>query len=341
MQNSNLKRILSVVNSNSYFQRREFLNNKNEFNSAINFAERNGLYFLFVDKIMDFGLKLPFLNKEKWQTEVERQEKLINTIHFLNRIKRQGNADYVLIKSFNTLPNVPKDIDIFVKKDERQKLLDILEKEGMIYVQSSIAETKLKGKYLNIDIYTEINYLGVDFIDVDFIYRSITENEIFGLKYCGLNYEADFLLTIIHGLFGHRRFTLLDFLHINNLMHYINLDFCRDYAEKKGWGKVFDLIISEIESINKKLYYEKIDNNIDFPYLFSETFILDSVSKLEQNDVKINTFFLLINLIFDRITFELVNSPLYTIFESNEFIKASINSFSSFLKRKRGDKKSV
>ena len=106
-----------------------------------------------------------------------------------------------MIKSFNTIPNVPNDIDIFIRKEIRLDVINKLEYYGMGCIHSSIAETKYK-KFglLNIDLYTEISYIRTNFLDQDYLWSQTTKKNVFNMDYLGLSDEADFLLLVPHYL---------------------------------------------------------------------------------------------------------------------------------------------
>lgn len=317
------------------------LDNERLFKSSLEFAEINGLYYCFIKNLFNLNLNVPFLNFDRWNEENEKLDKFKDTIKFLNEESDLSDwGGYVLIKAFNTVPNIPNDVDIFVRTDKRNIIIETLMNNGMKCIQSSVAETKLSGRFAKVDLYTEISYIGKEFIDADFLWKSQTIDNVLGVNYPALRNEADLLLTIIHGIFGHRCFTLLDFLHMKNLIKNCDLEFCRDYALRKGWGNVFDMVLNEIKIIEYNTY-NSVDSNNTFPYLFEQKFILNCISNISNLELnKKNWIFIFVNLILDRTIHEIRGTQLYYFLKSHDSFSALINLIASFTKRMRGDSKS-
>ena len=343
MNSSNpIKTVLSVVDPEylSDVRIEELVNKKELFESAVTTAERNGLYYHFVYKLKELNIDLPFLDDNRWNEEKQKVSKFKETVTFLINASNDSAIDYILIKIFNTVPHVPKDVDIFIRNEERQKFIKVLENNEMKCIHSSPAETKLKGKYMKIDVYTEICYIGVDFIDGSFLWESKVRNEFLGVEYPALNEEADFLLLLPHYLFGHRRITLLDFLHMKRRIDSINVNACREYAYEKGWGTVFDLTLDHLNHLHERIYNK--GEVIHFPYLFNRNFILKCISGIEGlNMGRYNKVYLYISFVMDRISNELEGTSLYNLLKSFEPARNLFNSSCARVKTLRGDRKSV
>jgi hypothetical protein len=313
--------ILSVVDPEypEDIQVEEISGNRDLLKAAIKLAEKNGLYYYFILRLKELNVDISFLEEERGNKEKQKLLELKETIMLLNKVSNDYGIDYILIKACNTIPHIPRDVDIFVHKGEKRKIIGAIGNNGTKCVRSDIAQTTLKKeKYLETDIYTGIRYFGVDFLDEKFLWTSNVKRKIFGIVYPGLNAEADFLLTLIHSLFGHRVITLLDFLHIKLLRDNIrDIDLCRKYAYEKGWGKVFDLVLNELDTIHRRIYKE--GELIHFPHLFGTNFILKCVSMVDGLYInKSNKIFLRISLILDRVIYRLKDSALYNLLKSFE-----------------------
>lgn len=292
---------------------------KKLFKSALKLAERNGLYYHFILRLRGLDIDLSFFEEERWNQEEQKLSELEETIMLLNKVSKDYGIDYILIKACNMIPHVPRDVDIFVRREEKRKIIEALENNGMKCVRSDVAHITLKKeKYMEMDIYTGIRYFGVEFLDESFLWNSNVKSKIFGVEYPSLNAEADFLLTLIHSLFGHRVITLLDFLHIESLRDNIqDIDLCRKYAYEKGWGSVFDLVLNELDTLHRRIYKE--GEIIHFPYRFGLNFILKCVSMVDGLYMnKSNKIFLRISLILDRVIYGLKDSALYNLLKSFE-----------------------
>ncbi len=289
------------------------------FKSTVKLAEKNGLYYYFILRLKELNIDLSFLEEERWDKEAKKLSELKETIMLLNKVSNDYGIDYILIKSCNAIPHIPRDMDIFVHRGEKRKIIEALENKGMKCVRSDIAQTTLKKeKHIETDIYTGIRYFAVEFLDDSFLWNSNVKSKIFGIEYPGLNAEADFLLTLIHSLFGHRVITLLDFLHIKSLRDNIrDIDLCRKYAYEKGWGSVFDLVLNELDTLHRRIYKE--EEVVHFPYLLGTNFILKCVSIVDGLYMSTsNKIFLRISLILDKVIYGLKDSVLYNLLKDFE-----------------------
>ena len=338
-----MKVVLSVVDPEYQNDIRvdEIVKDRSLLKSAIKLAERNGLYYCFIHRLKDLGADLPLSEKDRWKKENQKLSEFKKTVAFLNKVSNDYGIDYIIIKACNTVPHVPKDVDVFVPQKDRIKLIDALENNGMKCIQSGVSETALKGGgYMRVDVYTEICYIGVEFIDRSFLWQSRVKDEVFGIKYFGLNGEANFLLMLVHSLFGHRSMSLLDFLHVKSLRNDIDVGACKEYAHEKCWASVFDLVLSRLNTLYEKIY--KKGDIIHFPYLFDRKLILKCVSGIEGlNMSKYDKLFFHIALIQERIVYELSDTSLYNLLKSFEPARNIINSLTASVKNMRGDRKSV
>lgn len=316
----------------------KIVNDKKLFKSAIRFAERNGLYYYFISRLKNLNLDLPFLDAKRWEEESKRLEEFKESIRLLNKVSSEYGIDYILIKACNTIPHVPRDVDIFVRETDRVKIIEALKSYGMEYIETSVTEMILrKEAHIDIELYNRICYLGIDFIEDDFLFESRITDTILGIEYPSLNKEANLLLTVIHALLGHRRISLLDFLHIMNLQKKDNIDVCREYARKKGWVSMFDLTSNELDSLHERIY--KKGMIIHFPYLFKRNFMMKCISELiELNNKKLKIVFYL-SLIQDEIVEKSKNTFLYDVVKSHQSIEKLVTSFMNLIdfKKRRGD----
>jgi len=241
--------------------------------SAIKLAERNGLYYCFVRRLRELNPNLSSLDEEYWDRELQKLSALKKTLAFLNDMQKNYGIDYILIKACTKIPHVPRDVDILVRIEDRKRIYDLFEHEGLNVVYSNPVETAFsKEGYMKLDIYSMIQYIGMNFIDDEFLWNSKVEDKMFGIKYPSLNDEANFILLLVHSLFGHRSMTLLDFLHIKALMSNIDKRVCREHTYEKGWGAVFDMGLERLEYLYKRIY--KDEGAVSFPYLFDRKFML-------------------------------------------------------------------
>jgi len=296
---------MGCLNINDFIDSKEI----NKLKTILEIAEKNGLLYYFIQKIDGANMDLPFL-RERLSKERKRKDAFEKTVNFLNKTLHEHKIDFVIIKLFSTVPHTPNDIDIFIRKEDKQRVISILEDNEMKCLHSNPAETKFIGKYMKTDIYTEIVYFGTEFVDNNLLMNSEIKNDFLNVKYPGLDKKADFLILLVHTLFGHRRLTLLDFLHLKNLKREVNIDECREYAYGRGWGKVFDSILDQLDFLYEKMYIRK--ETVNFPYIFNRDFIIKCLSKLDNFEKeKFNLLFFNISFYLEEIMYKLENTLLY------------------------------
>ena len=315
----------------------EIAKDKKLFKSAVRLAERNGLYYYFISRLRELNVDLPLLDVKRWEEENKKLEEFKESIKLLNKVSNDYGLDYIVIKECNTILHIPKDIDIFTQKEERSKIIKALEDNGMKYLDIDVNETILRKEgYIDVELYSRICYLGIDFIDGSFLRKSCVKNMMFEIEYFDLNKEANFLITLIHRLLGHRSMSLLDFLHMKHIRNDIQVDVCRKYACEKGWGSVFDLTLNKLNILHEKIYKE--GDVVPFPYLFDRKFMLKCVSGIDGlNMGKYDKIIFSISLIQDRIIHELKDSFLYNLLKSFKPTRIVISFFTRSVRKMRGD----
>ena len=338
-----MKVVLSVIDPEypNDIHMEEIAKDRTLLKKTIKLAERNGLYYYFILRLRELNLDLPFLNKERWNRELQKLSALKKTLAFLNKMQNHA-IDYILIKACTKIPHIPRDVDILVRIEDREKISDMFERDDMKVVYSNPVETAFgKEGYMKLDIYSRIEYISVEFIDKEFLWNSRVEDRMFGIEYTSLNDEANFILLFVHSLFGHRSMTLLDFLHIKNIRGNIqDIDVCREYAYEKGWGMVFDMGLEKLENLYERIY--KDGETVSFPYLFNRKFMLKCVASIEGLDMKRREkVFFHISLGLDRLAYGLAKSPFYNYLLAFNTGRRIFNSFGYFVRNRRGDRHGI
>jgi len=335
-----LKILLAVIDSEypNNIPVEEILSNKKLVKKAIKLARRNGLYYYFISKLKEQNVDLSFLGNEHWSEE-KALLKLKETIALLNDVSREYGIFYILIKDCNSVPHIPRDIDIFVRAEEKEDMIKALENYGMRCEHSDNIETTLLSEsYLPIDIYTKIIYFGNEFLNEDFLFNSVEEKETFGIKYLGLNNEAEFMLTLLHSLFGHRYLTLLDFLHLKKIKNSkLSIKFCKNYAKNMNWGGVFTLALERLNLIQKEVYKEK--KEITFPYLFDTNFVMKCIQQINGISLSYSDKILIyFSLFLDGVKLKLEGSALYSVIKKCTPIRKALLSLGYRSRSVRGDR---
>jgi len=316
------------------------LERKRTYTEILKLAEKNGLKFHILKTLKNLDLPPGVTEIHGHDNEFKRKQLFKSTIQFLNRISKDNCIDYALIKSFDTIEHTPNDIDIFVLPEQRSNLIFALKQNGMSCQQSSIAETKLEGKYMNIDIYTEVCYLNFNFLEGQDLWEARIKKSFLGEKYFGLNPDADYLLLLPHSLFGHRRMTLLDFLHLKNLQTKIDLEKCRDYAKQQGWGYIFDAMTDLLNSMYEDIYLNRKVKM--FPFYYPKAFIWDNIKHLQNDEIenKKRLYFEL-SYLLEEVMYKCEDTFIYRSIKSFGPAQKIFNSACSLAKKERGDRKSA
>ena len=332
--------VLAVVDSEypNDIHVEELVNNKNLLELTIKLADKNGLYYQFISQLREQNVDI--LAGERWREEERKLASLRKTITLVNRASQKYKIDCVLIKECNAVPHIPRDVDIFVDIEEKERMIKALEDNGMECIHSGDIETTLiKEGHIDLDVYTRIDYFTVEFMDKESLLKSLITNEMFGLTYPSLSKELDFLLIMIHALFGHGRVSLLDFLHLKSFLkaNPDGIDFCRNYAYEHRWGGVFDLTIEKLNLMYRKMYEE--GEIIRFPYLFDGDFFLKCVSRIEGIEINWSRKVILyVSLLWDRINFQASGTLLYRFLRSIGPVRKVVNAFGYWIRYTRGDR---
>lgn len=306
------------------------------------YAKRNGLGYILLQKMQASGFDLDPENATKLENEKQRIETIRKTISMLNDVSNETGINYVLIKMPNSIPHVPRDLDIFVPYKLRKDMIDSLEKHGMMLEHSSVAETSLKSeRYVEVDIYSKICYFNFEFFDDKFFADSIEFRPLFDVKCPMLNEEGNLTLELLHDLFGHRNMTLLDFLNLNSLTkNHDVVEKSKRIATEYGWGPLFDLALDEFNTVKKRIYED--EENVPFPYVFDRKFILDCISTIDNLSLSIRQRSLIrVSLVLDEFIVRSKDIGLYEALRANSLTRRMGNSIAHSVRIMRGDRKTA
>jgi hypothetical protein len=309
---------------------------------TIKYAEMNGLYYPFLSNIFEFDPTISQLDGKRWERELNDLEGLKNTISFLGDLHDREGLDYIIIKACTTIPHVPRDVDIFIHDNQKDKIRAIFDRSNMKVLYSNNVETSFERQgYMKLDIYAKIQYISKEFIDENYLWRSREVGNLFGIDCTILNNEANFLLLFIHSLFGHRCITLLDFLNMNNIIRNIEtLDVCRTYSSIHGWGPVFDMGLERLNHLQKLIYDDGMQ--IPFPYLFDKRFMLRCIASMDDLQLsEKEMFYLNLSLNMDWFSYELRKSPLYDYLKRSNTGRKIFNSLGYLIRSRRGDRHGI
>lgn len=240
--------------------------------SVLDLAAPNGLEYAVVENLRAAELR---------GTEAaSRREALSETITTIDESACKAGVDYALIKDCNTVPHFPRDIDIFVDESDKEAILDALTEAGYEIEQTGQIETTVISDHgIPVDVYTRIQYFGMEFVDVDFLLDDTRRRTVYGTEYRGLSNEGELLVNLVHSFFGHRRVTLLDFVHLKRINRDgIDEAACLEHAERMGWKSTYLYFRSVMTDLEKKL---RNGEPVSFPHLFDLRVMIRSIDKLD------------------------------------------------------------
>lgn len=299
-------------------------------------AKKNGLLLCYVSILENNSIKLTKDEAKAIKAEKNRQVEYGRTIDIIHNIFSSNNIDYAVIKACNKILHVPRDIDVFIHPSNRDKVLDCFRKNGFEYIQYSQTETSMLKGQIRVDFYTNICYLGIEFIGSEYILNSLETGEVFGKKFFDLNCDASFMILLIHSVFGHRTISLLDFLYLSLIRNHINFNKCRDYADEKGWSEVFNLFMQWFDGARMGEFC-----SLRYPYIFKTSFIFKCIRGINEYKLSIKTMPLLfLTFLQDKIIYLLKDTTFYTYIRGIKPLRNFVNNITAYTKKLRGDSKS-
>lgn len=308
---------------------------------ALRIARANGLYYTFVGRWTRAGGSLPDAAKTRWSAELHSIETFRSSLDALEDVAGSSGLEYIMIKSAQTLEHVPRDIDIFVREADRAAFLESLKSRGFGFVYNDGGEISLaRPGAMRVDVYSRIHYLGRDFLDEAFLFRSRMETPVHDRKVPGLLPEAAFLLNSVHGIFGHGAITLLDLLDLRNLRMLAEGERFRDRAEKFGWARVYDLWSARLASLEAQMYSRHVP--VPFPQRLESRFVINAVASLNGHDLGLRGQMLLrLSLLWDRALFVSEAHGFQNALGRSALARAIANSAGHRIRFMRGDRKST
>jgi hypothetical protein len=314
--------------------------NPEVMNEAIRIARANGLYLLFGRRLLESGRELTRGQEALWEAEQERHSEFLRTIRFLNQASENGGFDFVVIKDCPTVEHAPRDVDVFISGADRDNFLRILLGRGLTLEYASAAETSLRGPgMLRIDVYSEVRYLGREFVREQFLWDSRRSVSAHGVQHPGLSPEATYLLNLIHGFLGRGSITLLDLLDFARLEAGItDPGVMREEAGRCGWAHLYDRLVTDLAELRRRVLED--GRAASFPRRYPRGFVMDSVGEVVALTLEPRRrFALMVSLMLDQVVFHLENTGIANGLRRTRLAPRLGNSLGHGLRLIRGDSK--
>jgi len=301
--------IPSILNriDDEYRERNSYLNsndlNINNIQRDMIVAEQNDLLYPFLKNIFDrTSLHSDRVSKTN-VNENNKKLKLQKTISFIDSLFNDESFDYLYIKLDKGINYIPRDVDVLINRKQKNRIISTLKRKNINIKYYDDAEINITmNGLLNVDLYTGFFYFSRPFIDDEFLWGNPRKSEIFGNKINVPNYEADLLTLIIHGILGHRRLSLIDFLYAKKLLSDINLNYSdlEFQTKKHNWYYAYRIFTSILNDLYVQIYHQQ--QPINFPIQFSANFILETFhNSITHNITNNNKIIFIISTILDYV----------------------------------------
>jgi hypothetical protein len=250
------------MNKMNYKEINEAILNDRDINEELVKKNDKFYQYLFNNKVAYFYSKYLSKNqteKEKWiiKRGEELNKKYYKTLKLLKEICDENNIDFLLYKTYKQIPEVVDgDIDIFVKREDFYKFLEVFRKEGFKSVEDCLGKGKCtKEGCLVIEPHIGVSWRGDGYISEDFIWENLIDVCVKENLYVkSASFEVELISLISKVYFEPSYLDSYGLKQIKALVPRINLG---KIYKNISFVKAFKYLMSfsEVESnfINKKL----------------------------------------------------------------------------------------
>jgi hypothetical protein len=238
--------------------------NKIDFYKLLVQASHNRVLYLFAKKLIDSDVGLQDEDKNLLVDILREGKKKIeilgDTLLLLEGIFAKENIDYLIVKTFKYLDYVTFDVDVLVRYKEFKKAINILGMNNIAVkphptIQGLHQKNCFKPGYLNMDLHRKFFWLGVDHIDLDFVWSTKTERVIGEVNCPAPRLEVDFLLHNKQLVHERRYITLLDFLAVKYANDEgLNWDKIMEQVVKYKWDNTFFILLNWLNYIHREIF---------------------------------------------------------------------------------------
>jgi len=322
----------------------ENLLDKLPLRQVLRVAEANGLLYPFCTKFLEetHTSEKSDLIRTKIRDESKELLRFVKTIKVVQHVLEKGDIDFMFIKLYRSMPYVPRDVDILLRREDLQAAVSLFRKNGFNVEAFSDVEIGCeRPDLLKVDLYCGFYYVSLPFMDTKFLWANQRTVDICDVSCIVPSLEADFLSLVIHSLLGHRRLSLLDFLYAKHLLYSecLNFDDMLRETGKYGWKNAFVRVSEKIRDIHNDLYFKSNTlRSFNFPYTFSTKFILESFQSLAGLGVNTKIKFML-SALLDAMYHRYVSVGYAVPFEMPDRVKSFVMGSFYEARKQRGDRK--
>lgn len=233
-------------------------------------ASHNRLLYKFAKNLLASSIDMPAGHRDVLVDICAKGEKNFqatrDTILLLEDVFKKEGLDHLIVKTFKYLDYITFDIDFLVRYKDFEKVLDVLEKHGIRVTphpnprsQGLHQRNCFKTGMLNMDLHRKFFWLGIDHIDLDFVWSNTEERVIAGAKCQVPNLETDFLLHNKQLVYERGYITLLDFLAVKYANDEgLNWDAIMEQVFKHKWDGAFFTLMGWLNYMHREIFGEEM-----------------------------------------------------------------------------------
>ena len=174
----------------------------------------------------------------------------------MSRVFEEREIPFVLIKSFDSLPDIGHDLDFLVPSpSEFRKAKDLLVTEYRVRAQDLTHCDKLVGKFScylpkfvhDFEIYPTVSQLGEEYLEPEDVLRHRRKQNVNGREVWLASSVDGVLIRVIHAMFRHNALKLSDIIDFANMTRDCPSREIIDGIEKTGIQDAFLFYLSTIE----------------------------------------------------------------------------------------------
>lgn len=250
----------------------------------------NRVLYSYSKKVLAQG---PKLDKEKKQDlrkivrEGERRMKQFEkTVKFLNKNLKAKGIPYLVVKTFKYIDYVTFDVDVLVPYEKFYEAQELLEKGGCRILphprkQGLHQRNCVKKGLLNIDLHRNFYWLGIEHVDLNFVWKKPRRRKINGVMCSCPSLEVDFLLHNKQLAYERYYVTLLDYLAVTEGR--VDMDFSkiRRQVKKYRWEYSYYVLMHVLDEIENSL------DSVSLPYMYPLKNVFEQLLEVLMHNRKV------------------------------------------------------
>jgi hypothetical protein len=195
-------------------------------------------------------LQLPREKQAELQADVDEGFRLYD---HMSKIFEDSNVDYVILKSFDSLPELGHDLDFLVPNPDQFQAAKSLMINGLHGDPQELTHCdKLVGKFScflpgfthDFEIYPTVSQLGEEYLDPNEVFSRRTRREVQGRSVWLMSDTDRVFIRIIHAMYRHNFLKMSDVIDFPKLIQDCSAEDLTDRIDKAGIGDSYLFFLS-------------------------------------------------------------------------------------------------